>query len=300
MYWQCKNCLNRKGGAVVKKVKLILLLMLCLAFTGCRQYGEKRIVKLVTVDRDYISLYYYDYSQEKPSYLKAEKANSGIENTLVELLNESRYDLKLCKYAICDGETVRYGMQSLYTALMDARFSPDIIVAEGDTTQDAEKYIDSDQKKYPLYSCKAAEGITAVVENYDLGIKNMVVNSQLYTTLGTEQSVVFDMLTANIKSGSYSFKSNDSSFSAVLEGISVFYSVENGKLNINICASLKSYKGMAADKQSKAEFVDLLQKSIEKNALQLINDKTLAESFDLLWYGKVKPFDSVAINVKII
>ena len=40
---------------------IVLFIML---FTGCSEYGEKRLVKLVTVDKENISVFYYDYSAE--------------------------------------------------------------------------------------------------------------------------------------------------------------------------------------------------------------------------------------------
>ncbi len=284
----------------MKKIRLLLVLMLCIIFSGCREYGEKRIVKLITVDKDNISLYYYDYSQEKPTYLIEEKKNSGIENTIVDLLSENEYDLKLCKYAVCDADIISEEADLVYKALIETKFSPDICILEGDTKSDGEKYIEQKDKYYPIYSYKVSnDKITGVVEKADENIKNVIIDSRFYKTLESEESFVFDVLNNNVKKGIYTFEYKDDKMSAVMENISTYYCADNNILDISIYANLKSYKGMASGKEKKRIFADILQENLKRNAENILKDKQIAEGFDLLWYRKVENFDEIKINVKI-
>jgi len=282
------------------KIKILILFMVCVFFSGCEEYGEKRIVKLITVDGDNISLYYYDYSQDKPTYLKEEKKNNGIKNTLVELLSENEYDLKLCKYAVCDTEVVMEETDIVYKTLIDAKFSPDICILEGDTKTDGEKYIEQKNKNYPVYSYKVSDaGITGVVEKADENIKNIIINSRNYKTLGREESFVFDLLGNNVKNGTYVFEHKENIMSAVLERISTFCYEDNNILNITLSAELKSYKGMAAGKDNKEDFIGILQNNLHNKAEEILQDKYIKDSFSLLWYKKAENFDAIKINIEI-
>lgn len=280
--------------------KIISLMLFAVILNGCTEYGEKRIVKLITIDKDNIAVYYYDYSQEKTAYLKEERENNGIENTIVQLLSENQYDLKLCKYAVCDKETVTDGISSVYKGLMHSKFSPDIVIIAGDTSADYEKYIEMEDKNYPVYTCFSKDNlITGVVETADSTDKNIIIDSVLYKTLEREQSFVFDILNNNVNKGIYSFLKDGNNLSANLEQLSAYYYVKDGVLNICISAELKSYKGMPSDEKNKQLFIKLLEDSIKLNAKELIEDKKLAENLNLLWYRNIEDFNTVNIEADI-
>ena len=161
----------------MKKYSVLIICLICLALSGCREYGEKRIVKLITIDANNISLHYYDHSAAKPAYLVEKGENKGIENTLTELLSQNEYDLKLCKYAVCDSNTVLYKAGELYDALIKTKFSPDIIIIQGDTTTESEKVVNISGKNYPIYNYYAENGrITGIIENLEDTQKNIIIH----------------------------------------------------------------------------------------------------------------------------
>lgn len=284
---------------IIKSATVILLSVLILC--GCSSYGEKRIVKLITIDRDSVKLHYYDYSKDDPSFLVEEKHNSGVENTLVELLSEAEYDLKLCQYAVCSSDMVKNSTAEIYSALINTKFSPDITIIVGDTADKAETYTKMKTGDYPLYTYKEDyKGITGVVENYDKKEKEIIISSRYYKTLDDRSSFVFDVLSGNIKNGVYAFERNGENISVTLENIMVFHSAEKDMLKINITARLKSYKGLPADEINKSKAALYAQADIAATARALTDDAYLAENLNLLWYGKTANFDGVKINVKII
>ena len=284
----------------MKKYSVLIICLICLALSGCREYGEKRIVKLITIDANNISLHYYDYSADKPSYLVEKCENKGIENTLTELLSQNEYDLKLCKYAVCDSNTVLYKAGELYDALIKTKFSPDIIILQGDTTTESEKVVNISGKNYPIYNYYAENGrITGIIENLDDTEKNIIIDSTYYKTLDEKQSFIFDVLTNTVRKGRFAFEKGGKLFSADIEGINTFYSVNDEALNINICAALKSFKGMNAGEESKAEMKKLLREEWTQNVELLLGDKKITDKFNVLWYGKIENFNGVKVNVNI-
>ena len=287
----------------MKNIKLVLVLIAFVMFYGCIGSGEhatEKIVKLVTIDDENITIYCYDYSEEKPSYKKEQTKNNGIENTLIEILSRDKYNLKLCRYVVCDENIVDNEINSVFSALIESKFSPDISVIKGNVN-DGEKYIETINDLYPIYSYDVTDNkINGVVKDADTGENGIIVDSSLYKILNKEQSFIFDILKGNIKNGIYLFKKDDKNFMAELERISVYNTVVNGVLNVNIFVNVKSYKGMTADVAGKKEFEIYLENSIKENAERIYNDKVIAEEFNLLWYSKIDEFNNIKINVCII
>lgn len=284
----------------LKKFKIVLLLSMIFLLTGCREYGEKRIVKLITIDEEKISLYYYDYSEEEPSYIVKEKENNGIENTVTELLSEADYDLKLCKYAVCNEYIVENEAEKVFFALTNAKFSPDIAVLEGDTGAGAEKYITMENTGYPVYNFQIKDDkITGIIENADNGKKNIIMESEFYKELDEKHSILADILSGSIKRCIYVFENENKMLSANLENISLHGYVENECLNINITAWLKSYKGMSADKEEKKKIAELLRNDMKNNIQEILEDKQIVKVLNVLWYEKLYSFDEIKTEVDI-
>ena len=97
------------------------VLIFCLILCGCKEYGEKRIVNFVTIDEEKISVIYYDFTSEKPSYIEEEKENKGINSTLVSIFSENYYNLKLCRFVIVSENILKNSFKELYFALTDNR-----------------------------------------------------------------------------------------------------------------------------------------------------------------------------------
>ena len=281
--------------------KLLLVLLFAIALSGCKEYGEKRIVKLLTVDREYVTVYYYDYNAEEPSYKTEKMENKGIENTFVKLLSENDYDLKLCKYAVLSDETAQNQIYKVFNALNQSKFSPDIKLVVGDTFENCEKYIESDNTSYPLYSYGLNNGnVTAIIQNADNGQRNIIIDSMQYTVLNKQQGYMLDVLCKNISNGVYGFTDGEKEYSADLGFISTFYCVESNTLKVNIAAMMKSYKGIVSDNKNRKVFKQILAENMEQTAVKLLNDSIIIENFGLDWYSKIKPYNSININVYII
>ena len=284
----------------MKKISVTLVCFIFVILLGFREYSEKQIVKLVTIDDNNITMYCYDYSKEEPSYTKYTMKNNGTENTLAELLSQRQYNLKLCRYVVCDEIVIDNDINDVFSALIQSKFSPDIAVIKGDTNE-SEKYIDNINDLYPLYGYKIVDDkIYGVVRDADEGVNNIIADSMLYTTLDKEHSFVFDILAGHIKNGIYTFKKDNKIYTAELERMSVYNTVVNDILNVNITANLKSYKGMPAGKVAKKEFETYLCESIKHNAADIYNDKIIADVFNLDWYRKVEKYTDVKINVYVI
>ncbi|MBR2028899.1 MAG: hypothetical protein IKA10_07950 [Oscillospiraceae bacterium] len=285
----------------MKKVKLITVAVVCLLFTGCKEYGEKRIVNFVTADSDKIAVYYYDFSKEEPGYIREEKENKGIKDTLVQILSEEDYNLKLCKYAVVSKDITGDSINELFFGLTDCRFAPDIIILEGETNLDPEEYEKADRYAYPLYNYKVKETlVTGTVEKLNGNEKNIIIAGKLYKQLDGRQSFVFDILNRTKKQGIYVFENKGEILSAELEAINCYQFIKNNALNINITAVMKSYKGMPSEKQYKKTVEVLLEKDICKNIEDLISDEQITENFDLLWKVKNVDYDKITINVNIL
>lgn len=284
----------------MKKISVVIFCIVCIVLSGCREYGEKRIVKLITVDGDNISLHYYNYSADKPSYLVEKGENKGIENTLTELLSQNEYDLKLCKYAVCDTNIMLYKADELYDALIKTKFSPDIIILQGDTTAETENIINTSDKNYPIYNYYADSGkITGIIENLDNTEKNIIIDSTYYKTLDERQSFILDVLSNTVRKGRFTFEKSGKLFSADVEGINTFYSVNDNTLNINISAVLKSFKGMSAGEESKNEMKKMLREEWTREVELLLEDEKITDKFNILWYGKIENFNSLKVNIGI-
>lgn len=284
----------------LNRIKVLILVLITFLLAGCKEYGERRIVKLITIDKENISLYYYDYSTEKPTYKKEEKENKGIEGTIVELLAEADYDLKLCRYAICDNETIQNQVNEVFNALTNTRFSPDISIMAGNTNDNPEKYISAENKGYPIYNFRRkGDKITGIIEHADTDEKNMIISSEYYTTLNNRQGIIFDVITDNLNSCDYVFADKNKTYSAKLENISVYFYTNGVNTNVDIYTNVKSYKGMPADDKYKDEFIKLLSYDIEKTAESLFSDKPIAEEFGLLWHKNLHGTNDMQINIKI-
>ena len=224
----------------MKKYKLMIVLISLLIFTGCNEYGEKRIVKLVTINEENITLYYYDYSKEKPSYLTESMVNIGIENTLTELLSTAEYDTKLCEYAVCSEDIIENNMTELFKGLMNSKFSPGIVIVEGDVTGNDENYIELEKKNYPLYTAYVTnEDITLIVENAESNNKKIIIDGVVYKTLYEQESFLLDLLQGKIKRGTYNFETAGKKYAVRLENIKLRHSFNGNTLNLKIDAVLK-------------------------------------------------------------
>lgn len=285
----------------MKKLSIVIVFLAAICMTGCKEYGEKRIVTLLLADKEKIAVYYYDFSAEKPTYLKEEKVNNGIKNTLIELLAENDYDLKLCKYAVVSEDVIKNDINELFFALTDARFAPDIVILQGDTEADAEKYMELEKDNYPIYDYNFDNGlIDAAVEMADSDEKNIIIDNNLYKKINDRQSFVLDMLCNKVKGGEYIFQQGNKNLSANLDRINTYYSVKNGVLKISITAVVKSYKGLPSDKKYKQQLSDLLKTDIKSNAESLLKDSLIAENLNLLWFRQVKEFSKIKVETNIL
>lgn len=283
----------------MKVFKMVILSATLLLLTSCGDYGEKRIVKLVTADKETISFYYYDFTQEKPSFAVEQKENTGIENTITDILSENDYNLKLCSFVICDMSVIESNINELTSALLNSRFSPDICIVEGNT-QDYEKYTDKPKSDYPLYSYNMTDGfINGVVENIDKNEKHIVQQNKVIRTLDRRQSFTVDAIGNIIDKGVYLFENQDKILTANLENINTFYSTENGKVNITLSAILKNYKGMPANKTSKEQFINLLEYNLDKDIREIYDDKILIKCLNLDWYTQLYKTDKIKVNIVI-
>ena len=284
----------------MKKYKIAIVLIMLLMFTGCNEYGEKRIVKLLTINEENITLYYYDYSKDKPVYLTETMVNTGIENTLTDLLSIAEYDLKLCEYAVCSEDVIENNMTELFEGLINSKFSPCIVVVEGKITGDDEKYIDIEKKNYPLYTAHMTEaGVTSIVENADNYEKKIITDGVLYKTLYQQESFVLDVLGGKIKQGTYIFESAGKKYAVKLENIKLNYSFDGNNLNLKIDAVLKSYKGLSSNKEDKKLISEMAERSIKKNADNIFNDALLTDKFKLLWYKAINDVNQINVSVNI-
>jgi len=285
----------------LRKISLFLMVMSVLLFTGCKDYGEKRIVSLLLADSEKVALYYYDFSADKPTYLKEEKINKGLKNTLTEMLAENDYDLKLCKYAVVSEDVIKNNMSDLFFALTDTRFAQDIVIVKGDTDKNANDYTELKKDRYPIYNYRhSGESISCIVENAENEEKNIIINNILYKILNRQQGFCFDILSGNASSGVYYFLYGGENYSAQLNTISTFNSVKDNTLYINISAVLKSYKGMPSGKKYKRKMEKILAEDIAHNVKEVLSDKVITERFDILWYKNVEDFGKININVNII
>ena len=285
---------------MIKKYKLIFIILLCFLFTGCEEYGEKRIVKLITIDQEQITLYYYDYMSDNTSYLKESIVNTGIENSITELLFTAEYDLKLCEYVVCDNYTIRNNVPELFYCLMNSKFSPNIKIIEGDLSDNNEKYINLKNINFPVYSyCINDNKMNAVIDNADSKEKNIIINNAYYKKIPAEESFLLDILLADIKEGFYNFKSDGKKYSAELENINVICSNKNNMAYVNINAVLKSYKGLSSGKEEKSLMTNIIKNSIENNLDNLLSDHVMTDNLNLLWFKKLYNAESVKITVNI-
>ena len=284
----------------MKKFNLLILL-LCMMLSGCKEYGEKRIVSTVVADTDKVKVYYYDFSQEKPSYIKEEGKNNGLKNTLADIFAQNDYSLKLCKYAVVSEEILDDGLNKIFFALTDGRFAPDIVVLQGDTDLDAEEYAKIDKDSYPIYNYNFENNsIDGIVENISSAEKNIIIDNKVYKKLNLQQSFVFDII-SNVKDcGKYLIYDQNELIVAELYKSNTFYCAEGSILNVNIKAVLKNYRGMPSGEKYRESVCDLLENDIKKQAEELLKDKLLTDSFDLLWYRNTGGFNAININVNII
>ncbi|MBE6887382.1 MAG: hypothetical protein E7484_03060 [Ruminococcaceae bacterium] len=283
----------------MKFFKLIILSAVLL-LTACSDYGEKRIVKLVTVNKENISFYYYDFKAEKPSFVIEQKQNTGIENTMTDILSENDYNLKLCSFVVCDKAVVEDNIGELVSALFNSRFSPDVSVVAGNTEEDCEKYTYMQNGKYPLHSYNMSkEALNGVVENAETHEKYVIYNSKTVRTLDDRKSFAVDAAGNAVTKGVYTFDNQGKTLTANLENINTFYSTENGMVNVTLSAILKNYKGMPANKESKQQFINLLEYNLDKDIRDIYEDSILTECLNLDWFRKAYNTDKIKVNIII-
>ena len=284
----------------MKKIKLLLLLVCCM-LTGCREYGEKRIVSTVVADKEAVAVYYYDFTGDKPDYQKEERYNQGLKSTLTEILSQNDYSLKLCRYAVVSEDIIAEGVDKIFYALTDNRFALDMVIIEGDTGLDAEEYEKIDKNGYPIYNYSFSNiGVDAVIENMSSDEKKLIVENKVYRQLNPSQSFVFDIVNNTENDGIYTIISDKTTIMAQLDKINTFYCIQNAELNINITAILKSYKGMPSDRKTKEYVCSQLEKDIEYQTKTLLEDKIITDRFDLLWYRQAGKYEDVKINVNVM
>ncbi len=253
-----------------KFIRILIIILLLFVLSGCSEFGEKRIVKLITIDKQNISLYYYDYSQEKPAYIVEKVNNNGISDSLTELLAENSYDLKLCQYAVCSEDIIKEEINEVFYALMNCKFSPYISLIVGDTKENSTKYIEYPTGKHPLYTYSINNNkISGIVEVPDENEKIIIVDNHADNVFSRNKSFVFDLLTGKIKEGIYCFEKDEKTYSANLEKLSVFYSADKDVLNINISGIIQEYKGLPAGSDAKESFKNLIIHDIQKQITEL-------------------------------
>ena len=282
-----------------KFFKFICTLIVFIILTGCNDYGEKRIVKFITVDKNNIALYYYDYRSQTPDYCSEIKENKGIENTLTELLSTADYDLKLCKYAVCDRDIIENNITELFYGLTNSKFSPDIIITVTDKIEDYNKYTNINLDNYPLYNCYIDDmGINTIVEDFQKN-KMVILNGKFYKKLCNEESFAFDVINNKINKGIYTFDYYGKTISVQLENIRKQYSVQDNVLRLKIQAALKNYKGIPSGKEDKKDLVEIVENSLCYNIENTLNDNLMSEKLKLIWYINICEFDNINISVDI-
>lgn len=289
----------------MKKINLIFLLILLLSLTGCKEYGEKRIVKMLTITQQEISVIYYNYSTHEVQYDKVSKENAGIQNTIVDILKNDRYDLKLCQYCIVDEAIAKEQLTEVFSALNNSKFSPDINLVCTDNFINIEKYLQQTLIKNPIYNfdyrsntinatlpLKKSENSKIIISD---GKKNKIINETQYTIL--------DILTNQSNSYRYNFYEKNQALSADLENATTSYGVKNNTLCIDIFARLVAYRGMSSGDKIKNDFLQILKKSIDSQVRGIYKQEILTDQYNLFWYNQVKPFSKekeikITINIK--
>lgn len=285
----------------MKKIKTAIVLLLLLFLCGCKEYGEKRIVKLVIIDNENVSLYCYDYSSDKIDYVIEKSPNTGIENTLSQMLSENEYNLKLCKYVVCSDEIIKNFLPEVVDSIINLKFSTDVSIINGNTTENSINYIELNDSRYPVYSYDIAEnGINGIVENIDEKTKYIISEDEYIKTLPSNQSVAADIITNMINEGIYVFEFSGKTFSAYLENISTFYTADSDTLNLNITAVLKSYKGLPSNKTDKEYMIKLIKDNLNKDIYNLYADEKVVKTLKLDWVDKIYSTDSIQINISVI
>ena len=280
---------------------MIFVITICVLFSGCKEYGEKRIVNFIVADDKKIAVYYYDFSSEEETSIKEEYLNMGIENTLVDMLSDHEYNLKLCRYIVVDEEYLQNNIREIYFALTDCRFAPDIVILAGDTNLEFAEYLNTDKRYYPIYNYKFYnDDICGVVERLNGNGKILIYNDRVIQKIDDKTSLIFDILNNIAKTVVYTFEYQDSLISAKLDNIKTFQYTDRDTLNISVTAIMKNYKGMAADIERREYLKQLLEEDIHKQAQTLLQDTFLAEKFGLVWCGKTSDYKNVNINVNII
>lgn len=285
----------------MKKIKTLIIIAMCLSFVGCKEYGEKRIVNFITIDDAKIAVYYDDFSKENPEYVVEERKNNGISNTLVRLLSEADYDLKLCKFAVVSKDILDSNINELFFALTDSRFAPDIVILEGETDLSPKEYEKIDKLSYPLYNYKIQNNaISCVVERVNDNEKNIIIDNKIYKRLTEQQSFVFDILSQTIKNGRYIFECNNEILSVELDKIKVYYYVKNDTVHINITAVMKNYKGASSNKNDKKSVEKMVEHNISKRIKELLYDTLITTNFNLLCGNNAEGCKKTEVNINIL
>lgn len=266
--------------------------------TSCKEYGEKRIVKLLTVDSENVAVYYYDYSKDSVSYLKEETENTDIKNSLTQLLSGSNYDLKLCKYALVEEDIIKTDFENLFYSLTNSKFSPDISILKWNKEDDPVDFINYNYYAYPIYSYNIKNNsISGIVGDTESEEKYVINSGEIYTKLNENQSFALNILNNVAVSGTFTVEKDGEIISVYTERISLFYKVNNGVLNVAVFGDLKSYKGAPSGDDAKKEVSFLAEKELENNIKFLLEDKTIQQEFNLLWYENVENFNKINVWV---
>ena len=284
----------------MNKIKILIVVAIVIMLSGCKDYGEKRIVKLLTVDQSKVSIYYYDYSKEEVDYLKEEREYTDIGNVLTDILSEEDYELKLCQYVVVEKEVIHNKLNELFFSLTNSKFSPDIAIIETENPEDIKKYIDLKQRNYPIYTyCIDGNTISGVIENPDTMEKDIIISDNVYKILTPQQSFIFDIINKKINKGIYFFENEGKKYSINFDNLDVYCYVKDDILYMNFSGNIKNYKGAPSGDKDKKKLIELAQKNIQEVVSSIISDDIIAEKFNILWYRQVDYFDSIIININI-
>ncbi len=284
----------------MNKIKILFIIVMIIMLSGCKNYGEKRIVKLLTINQSKISIYYYDYSKDEVGYLKEEREYTDIGNSLTDILSEKDYELKLCQYAVVEDEVIHNKLNELFFSLTNSKFSSDIAIIETENFEDIEKYIDLKQRNYPIYTYWINENtVSGVIENPDTMEKDIIIANNVYKTLTPQQSFIFDAINKKVKKGIYFFEEDEKKYSINLDNIDIYYYVKDEVIYMNFSCNIKNYKGAPSGQKNKSELINLAKKNLQEVITSIISDDIIRDKFNLLWYRQVEYFDSVSININI-
>lgn len=277
---------------------LLLLIQMLIFLTGCKEYGEKRIVKMLSITEDEISMLVYNYAGEKVQYDTISKKNDGIQNTIIDILKKEKFDLKLCQYCFIDEATADNKAKEVFLALNSAKFSPDINLVATNDFEDMERHLGEDLIKNPIYNFTYDKGEINGTIPLENATKSEIIikNSKKQIVINETQLVLLNILTNKTSKHRYNFFYGGQSYSADLENATTSYGAQNNTLDVEIFTRLVSYKGMSVGQKEKREFETIMRQSMEEEAEKIFKNTDLTEEYNLFWYNNVK---SIATDGKV-